>query len=265
METNAASRTRRRVAHRTQQERREETIGKLLDATIETLADVGYARASVSEICSRAGVSHGALFCHFDSRLELIAAAADEVGRRHLAHLRAEFEPAENTTGGESETLARVIRFLDAAAHSRMNAVWHELLVASRTNEALRPAVRSVMRRYADQIEAAAAELFEADDYDPVRFRSAVWGLVGLFDGLALSGALDFGDSHPRSDIVRSAPEIARLVLNAVAGETAPSPKGRRKTRRVTRVPLSAEPGASKSRATGKSRGTKGAVQEFSS
>ena len=216
MKTNTASRTPGRVAHRTQQDRREETIGKLLDATIDTLADVGYARTSVSKICARAGLSHGAVFCHFDSRLELIAAAAGEVGRRHLARLRAEFEPTESTTGEEADTLARVVRFLDAAAHSRMNAVWHELLVASRTDEALRPAVRSVMRRYAEQIEIAAAELFAADDFDPVLFRSAIWGLVCLFDGLALSDALDVGDSHPRSDILRSAPEIARLVLNAV-------------------------------------------------
>ncbi len=74
-----------------------------------------------------------------------------------------------------------------------MNAVWHELLVASRTDEGLRPAVRGVMRRYAAQIETAAAELFGADEYDPVRFRSAIWGLVCLFDGLALSDALDLG------------------------------------------------------------------------
>ena len=222
METNVAAFTQRRVAHRTQQERREETTGKLLDATIEALADVGYARTSVSEICSRAGVSHGALFCHFDSRLELIAAAAEEVGRRHLARLRAEFDPAENATGGKSETLARVIGFLDAAAHSRMNAVWHELLVASRTDEELRPAVRRAMGRYAARIEAKAAELFGAEHYDPVHFRSAVWALICMFDGLALGTALDFGTSHPRADIVRLAPEIARLVLNGVAGETAP-------------------------------------------
>ena len=256
MEANAASRTGRRVAHRTQQERREETIGKLLDATIDALADVGYARTSVSEICSRAGVSHGALFCHFDSRLELIAAAAEEVGRRHLARLRAEFEPAEGATGEESDILARVIGFLDAAAHSRMNAVWHELLVASRTDEGLRPAVRSVMRRYAEQIETAAVELFGANDYDPVRFRSAIWGLVCLFDGLALSGGLDLGDSHPRSDIVRSAPEIARFVLNAVAGGTAPSPKARRKTGNA--ASLSAKRGKSGRKVAGKGRGTKG-------
>ena len=256
MTTNAASRTRRRVAHRTQEERREETIGKLLDATIDTLADVGYARTSVSEICFRAGLSHGALFCHFDSSLELIAAAAEEVGRRHLARLRSEFEPAKNTTGEESDTLARAVRFLDAAAHSRTNAVWHELLVASRTDERLRPTVRSAMGRYAEQIEAAAAELFGADDYDPVRFRSAVWALICIFDGLALSAALDFGDSNPRFDIVRLAPEIARLVLNAVAGGTAPSPKARRRTPPSTRAAVSSEAGKSGRKAAANGRGT---------
>jgi len=219
MRTNVGNRPRRRTARRTQQERREETIGKLIDATIDALAEVGYSRTSISEICSRAELSHGALFCHFGSRLELITAAAEEVGRRHLARLHAEFEPAENATA--HDTLVRVIGFLDAAAHSRRNAVWHELLVASRTDEGLRPAVRAVMRRYAEQIESAAAELFGAEDYDPVLFRSAVWGLISLFDGLALSDALDVGDSHPRSDIVRSAPQIAQLVLNAVNTERA--------------------------------------------
>jgi len=256
MEANAGTHTRRRVAHRTQQERREETIGKLLDATIDALADVGYARTSVSEICSRAGVSHGALFCHFGSRLELIAAAAEEVGRRHLERLRAEFEPADKATGPESDALARAVRFLDAAAHSRTNAVWHELLVASRTDEELRPAVRRAMGRYAARIEAAAAELFGADDYDPVRFRSAVWALVCIFDGLALGAALDFGDANPRTDIVRLAPEIARLMLNGVAGGTAPSPKARRRTPPSTRAAVSSEAGKSGRKVAANSRGT---------
>ena len=254
MKTNTPIRTLtpRRTGRRTQQERREETIGKLLDATIDALADVGYARTSVSEICSRAGLSHGALFCHFDSLLDLIAAAAHEVGRRHLARLRAEFEPIDNATADESDALVRAIGFLDAAAHSRINAVWHELLVASRTDEALRPAVRSVMGRYAAQIETVAAELFGAEHHDPVHFRSAVWALICLFDGLALGGSLDFGDSNPRADIVRLAPAIARLLQNAMAGGAARSPNARRKTTRVTPAAASPEKGKSRRRSHGK-------------
>lgn len=205
----------------------------------------------MSEICSRAGVSHGAIFCQFDSRLDWIA-AAEEIGRRQVASVRAEFENA--ATRGETDILARVIRFMDAAAHSQTNAVFPELLVASRTDEGLRPAMRRVMLRYSKQIENAAAELFEREEYDPRVFRSAVWGLVALFSGLALTEPLGLGESTPRSDIVRLAPEISRLMLNGMAGGTAPTPDARRRTRRATATVASKNPGTSARKAGGKGR-----------
>ena len=42
---------------RTQQQRREETRARLLDAAIETIVEVGYARASAAVIARRAEVS----------------------------------------------------------------------------------------------------------------------------------------------------------------------------------------------------------------
>src|SRR5680860_399919 len=70
---------------RTQQERRDATMAKLLDGTIAALAEVGYARTTIKEICDRAGVSQGALFRYFDSRAALMAATAAEVGNRQFA------------------------------------------------------------------------------------------------------------------------------------------------------------------------------------
>ncbi|CNT76913.1 TetR family transcriptional regulator [Mycobacterium tuberculosis] len=46
---------------RTQQQRREETVARLLQASIDTIIEVGYARASAAVITKRAGVSVGAL------------------------------------------------------------------------------------------------------------------------------------------------------------------------------------------------------------
>jgi len=254
MEATAVGNTPRRGGtRRTQQERREATVRKLLDATIEALAEVGYARASVSEICSRAGVSHGAVFCHFDSRQELIAAAAEEIGRRQVARARAEFEDAGN--GDDPDVLARVVRFMDAAAHSQTNAVLPELLVASRTDEGLRPAMRRVMVRYSEQIETAAAELFERDDYDPLVFRATVWGLVALFTGMALTDPLELGAAHPRSDIVRMAPEISRLILNGMFAGAVPDPEDEAKKKRGKAAGASRKRGASgEGRGAGRSR-----------
>src|SRR5690242_1709850 len=69
---------------RTQQQRRDETRRALLDAAVESLIDVGFARTTTLEVQRRADVSRGALLHHFPSKTELLVAAVD-----HLAEMRA--------------------------------------------------------------------------------------------------------------------------------------------------------------------------------
>ena len=64
---------------RTQAERREGTIGALLDATEDVLHERGYAATTVAAVCERAGVSQGGLFRHFATRRALLVAAAERV------------------------------------------------------------------------------------------------------------------------------------------------------------------------------------------
>ncbi len=58
---------------RTQQQRREDTIARLLDASIETIVEMGYARASAAVIAKRAGLSVGALFRHYPTMGDFMA------------------------------------------------------------------------------------------------------------------------------------------------------------------------------------------------
>ncbi|MGB6181142.1 MAG: helix-turn-helix domain-containing protein, partial [Rhodococcus sp. (in: high G+C Gram-positive bacteria)] len=60
---------------RTQEQRRTDTIARLLDAAITSLAEKGYAATTVNEVVTRAGVSSGALFRHFPTRLDVMVAA----------------------------------------------------------------------------------------------------------------------------------------------------------------------------------------------
>src|ERR1700752_4004364 len=64
---------------RTQQQRREETRRALLDAAVESLIQVGFARTTTLEVQRRAEVSRGALLHHFPSRAELLVAAVVEL------------------------------------------------------------------------------------------------------------------------------------------------------------------------------------------
>ena len=80
--------------------RRADTVERLLDAALETFAEVGFAAASVEDICSRGGFTRGAFYSSFRTKDELFAALyARETGRElarveeQLAGIELESDP----------------------------------------------------------------------------------------------------------------------------------------------------------------------------
>jgi len=69
---------------RTQEERTAETRAKLLDATIESILEVGYAQTTTRRVAELAGVSAGAQAYHFPRRVDLVAAAAEHLLERRI-------------------------------------------------------------------------------------------------------------------------------------------------------------------------------------
>ena len=171
---------------RTQQQRREETIARLLDASIATIIDVGYARASAAEITKRAQVSDGALFRHFATMSDFMAATAYEVMRRQLevgAKLVAEIPAGK-------PPLESVLTILRDITGNPTNTVMYELMVAARTDERLRATLKEVLAVYSVKIyEATRAAVLSADELEAFgeeNFAALVAVLVNTFDGAAI-------------------------------------------------------------------------------
>lgn len=172
---------------RTQEQRRSETIGKLVEATIEAIEQVGYHRTSLGEICARSGVSKGGLFRHFDSRLDLIVAAAREVARRHLAAFD------ELRSDDQALGIEEIVRFARDRVRHDTNAVWFEVLVAARTEPDLRERLAPITQQLYDDIEERAVANFAGLDAPDDLIRIAVTSAVHMFDGEAIVGY-----SYPR-------------------------------------------------------------------
>src|SRR5579872_2677392 len=79
----AAAPTKRR-SRRTQGERSAAMRGRLLEATVDCLYELGYARTTTIEVAARAGVSRGAQLHHFSTKERLVEVA------RHLFDKRTE-------------------------------------------------------------------------------------------------------------------------------------------------------------------------------
>jgi AcrR family transcriptional regulator len=171
---------------RTQQQRRAETIARLLDASIDTIVEVGYARASAAVIARRAAVSDGALFRHFPTMGDFMAATAHEVMRRQLSLFakRAAEIPADRPAMESALTILRDVTGNDT------NTVMYELLIAARTDEKLRTTLQDVLVEYAANIYETARTLPGAAELpdETVAVMAAV--LTNTFDGAAIVRAV---------------------------------------------------------------------------
>jgi AcrR family transcriptional regulator len=167
---------------RTQQQRREETVGRLLGASIDTIIEVGYARASAAVITKRAGVSVGALFRHFETMGDFMAATASEAFRRQVESgtKRVAEIPADQAALDAALTVLRDI------TSSPTNAVLYELLIAARTDEKLRATLQQELGQYSAKIYDAARAIPGAESFPEETFPVLVALLTNVFDGAAV-------------------------------------------------------------------------------
>ncbi|MDO9235462.1 MAG: TetR/AcrR family transcriptional regulator [Aquabacterium sp.] len=196
------------TARRSQKERSDGTISKIVDATIASLLEVGYARTSVKEVCTRAGVSHGGVFRHFETMLDVFMAAADEVAQRQVTLAQAALQGSAH----DPEPLVAALHHIRDACRSPINAVFYELIVAARTDAALHQAMTTFSARYVAAIEAAAAQVSALAHISPEMRMLLVTSALHLFDGEALTRTVQ---CFPERETQRMAMliQLARLLV----------------------------------------------------
>lgn len=167
---------------RTQQQRREETVGRLLQASIDTIIEVGYARASAAVITKRAGVSVGALFRHFETMGDFMGATASEVLRRQIET----FTKQITEIPADEPALEAALTILRDITVGPTNAVLYELMVAARTDEKLRVTMQDELGQYSAKIYGAARALPGAEIFPEETLPVIVALLTNVFDGAAV-------------------------------------------------------------------------------
>lgn len=194
---------------RTQAQRREGTIGALLDATVTCLTQRGYAATSTAAICAKAGVSQGALFRHFPTRQALLVATAAEVATRNVAAFRA-------TVGADVasvDDVVAVLVHLRTVVLSPANQTWRELLVAARADADLRSALLPARESLQAQMLAAAADLW-ADRLAADDLAAVLSLVVNMLDGLAFSALDPDPTAAPGRTVEHALRLLAEMIVN---------------------------------------------------
>lgn len=127
--------------------RRAETLRRLHEAALAVFAAEGFGRASVEQVCERAGFTRGAFYSNFGSLDELFLAMWAERSRALLADLRAALAAADTT---DVRTARDLVELVDAAVG--VDDAWYRV-TAEFTAHALRtPGLREVVAQREDAI-----------------------------------------------------------------------------------------------------------------
>lgn len=163
------------------QQRADETRRAVLDAAVESLMALGFARTTTLEVQKRAGVSRGALLHHYPSKAELIGAAV-----RHLAEMRGR-ELKDATLPEGEDRVGAAIDLLWESFSGPLFYVSMELRNASRTDPELRSVLTDIERDLGDRILAQSRRLFGAEVSSQPGFEIALHMTLQLMIGSAMT------------------------------------------------------------------------------
>ena len=148
------------VAPVPQQARSHATRRRIVDAAARALSRVGYGGATTQVVAAGAGVSQGALFKHFPTKAQLLAACVEKNLSRLIERFRADVRvrraalaSTDARIGPATAALWRIFR------RPEMQAVF-EVYVAARTDAALGRALAPILDRHRDNIHAESRRLF---------------------------------------------------------------------------------------------------------
>ncbi|MBT9386466.1 TetR/AcrR family transcriptional regulator [Pseudooceanicola sp. CBS1P-1] len=155
-----------RQARQTQADKSAAMQRRLCEATLETLAEVGYEKLSTTLVCEKAGVSRGAMTHHFSSRNALFAAA--------FAHLLAKWRDERKAyydamPPGVTISLAEQTEYLWQHVFGTPTYVASlELMLAARMDVELGQLLRDILGEWRDLRDARLIGALGGDPDDPV-------------------------------------------------------------------------------------------------
>jgi AcrR family transcriptional regulator len=182
--------------------RRAETVERLLDAALETFAEIGFAAASVEDICRRGGFTRGAFYSSFRTKDELFGALFARETARNITLAETQLTGIEQEADPVAVGLERCLSAL------RADRTWVLVLTEYRLHAARHPEAAAALSdhlaalhdRLTGLIETVAARAGLALTVPAAQLAGAI---TALHDGAVLSRVLD--PDATRDDLERTA------------------------------------------------------------
>lgn len=209
-------------AKSTRAERVEATRRALILAATEVIGEVGYERASISRITSRAKVAQGTFYTYFQSRQDLFDRLLPDVGQDMLASIAAAMHGARDLLDVEERGFRHLFKYV--ARHPGFYRLLNE--AETLAPKAHRTHFRNLTKGYIRSLHLAQSN-GELRDYSAREVEVLAYMLMGIRSYLILGFAR-------RGSAIRELPEwvtqtYLKFVRRALADPIAVSPRPTRR------------------------------------
>jgi AcrR family transcriptional regulator len=203
------TRHRRHHHRRTQAQRRSETQTRLLDATAEALADLGWAGLSTTDVSRRAGVSRGAQQHHYPTKMTLVAAALEHL----LEKLRDEYHASYAELPDEERNVNSALDLFWGILRQPPARALLELALAGRTDPELGKLSIDLHERVIQIVREVFDQLFPETLPEEI-VDTTLRGLFALLVGLSLQNALDDDVHGHQAAVMEQVKNIASMLMS---------------------------------------------------
>ena len=195
----------------TQEERTAITRAKLLEATIESLLEGGYAATTTRRVAELAGVSQGAQTHHFRYRVDLVAAAIEHLAERRIDDLSRQVRRLEPDP---VERLPAVLDLLWADFSGPLFMVFVKVWVAAADDKELHQRLVPIERVLARAIQREVSAMM-GDLPHPPDFEARLTIVLATMRGLSLTQRFE-----PRAERGRDPwPAVRETLISSLVAD----------------------------------------------
>ena len=196
-------------------------------AAIDTIAEVGYAHASLGRIAGRVGVSKGVISYHFAGKEELVQEVIADIAAKGGAFVYARALTLPTAAERLRAWIESILEY--TAAHRTETVAFHEIITGSQGDAAVSAAVARLVTDVTPAVQTLFADGQASgefrEDFDP---QAATTAIMAVLDAVPPRMARD-----PAFDVARYGREVAGLFDAATrraappeGAQTAPPEKG---------------------------------------
>lgn len=196
---------------RTQEERRTETRGRLLNAAVELLAKKGYSRFRIVDAGAAAGISRGGQTHYFATKNDLLEAAIEYVFDSAAGTIR--IEALRDFAG---DVLTRAVAQTDEFLRSNVYKVSLNMLITAGVDAHLADRVRAISRRNRGPSERAWIDRLNRSGVEAETAEDALWLMWSVQRGV-ISDELIGGNTRPPEGLMQFATELMAEVIGSEA------------------------------------------------